>query len=271
MGIKKYLNERSVSTVAFWISPQGEITSSQQSHIDIIIKYPEKFGFTFDKIKEIYARFNEPVGHEGKAREEIIKLVLRKKFIRIRKYPKKFWSVNIFHLSLLNRNYLVDWANKLTTSGIDGYKENDLYFPVIITDLGRGREETTIGELAKGNLLEGEELQYFITEKHVSEWEDYKMPGIKDFLMNEEVTQAEWDDFKKTVDNYDWYHAMSDDVRVARKGRAQQDKIYGMLGKLKGDDFDKARFYFLDSMHKQNIPMTPEAEKEYKKLKQKIK
>ncbi len=270
MGIKNKLNERSVSTVAFWISPQGEITSSQQSHISIIIKYPEKFGFTIDKIKEIYDRFNEPMGHEGKAREEIVKLALRRKFVRIRKYPNKFWSINIFHLSLLDRNYLVDWAKKMTTTGIDGYKENDLHFPVIITDLGRGHEETTMGKLAKGGLLEGKELQYYITEKHISEWEDYKMTGIKDYLMNEEVSQSEWDDFQKTVDNYDWYHAMSDDTRVARKGRTQQDKIYSFLGKLKGDDADKAYYIFLKAMDKANMPMTPEAKKQYNDLKRKM-
>ena len=190
MSIKKFLNERSVSTVAMWISPQGEVTASQTSHIDAIIKYPEKFGFTFERIKDVYSRFGEPMGHEGKAREEIIKLVVRKKFVRIRKYPNKFWSVNVFHLSLLNKNHLVDWAKKMTTTGIDGYKENDKFFPVVITDLGRGHKETTIGKLAEGGLLEGLQQEYYVVEKHVSEWDDFVEEDshngkIKEFLMED--------------------------------------------------------------------------------------
>lgn len=171
---RNYLNERSVSTAAFWISPKGEITSSLTSHIDIILKNPEKFGFTKERLEKMYKSYGEPIGLEGKAREEIVKLVIRKRFIRIRKYPNKFWSVNIFHKSFLDMNYVTDWAKKLTTTGINGLKENDMYLPVIITDLGSYRKEVLMGELAKGNLLEGKELIYMTEVKNVILWEDLK-------------------------------------------------------------------------------------------------
>jgi hypothetical protein len=50
-------------------------------------------------------------------------------------------------------------------------KENDLHISVIITDLGRGHKELTMGELVQGKLLEGKEQIYFIVEKNIEEWE----------------------------------------------------------------------------------------------------
>jgi len=59
----------------------------------------------------------------------------------------------------------------MTTTGLFGMREKDLYFPVVITDLGRGHKELTMGELAQGKLLEGKIQEYFIVEKNIEEWE----------------------------------------------------------------------------------------------------
>jgi len=74
-------------------------------------------------------------------------------------------------MNFLDSNYLTDWAKKMTTTGINGMKENDLYIPVIITDLGRGHKKLTMGELVQGSLLEGKEQLHFIVEKNIEEWE----------------------------------------------------------------------------------------------------
>lgn len=147
----KVLKESSVKTVAMWISPKGDIIASQNTHIAMVISQPQKFGLTMDKIKKTYTSYGEPLSHEGKAREEIVKRLLMHKWIRIRKYANKFWSVNIFSQRFLNMKLITDWANKMITTGIQGYKENDKYFPVIITDLANFREEKPISEYASMN------------------------------------------------------------------------------------------------------------------------
>ena len=56
----------------FFISPLGEIIPGEINHINTVIKYSDKFGYTRDRIEEIYKYHNERVGLEGKARLEII-------------------------------------------------------------------------------------------------------------------------------------------------------------------------------------------------------
>ena len=148
---KKVVKESSATTVAMWISPKGEIIASQNTHISMVVQQPEKFGLTIEKLKKTFDSYGEPLSHEGKAREEIIKRLLLHKWIRIRKYPNKFWSINIFSERFLNRKLVNDWAKKMMTTGIQGYKENDKYFPVIITDLANFREEKPIIEYAELN------------------------------------------------------------------------------------------------------------------------
>jgi hypothetical protein len=52
----------------------------------MVIQNPEKFGLTFDYIKQRFDEYGEKMGQEGKAREEIIMSLLEQGFVRIRKY-----------------------------------------------------------------------------------------------------------------------------------------------------------------------------------------
>lgn len=45
----------------------------------MVIAKPEKFGLKREDIEKTYKSYAEPIGHEGKAREMIIKRLLRKK------------------------------------------------------------------------------------------------------------------------------------------------------------------------------------------------
>jgi len=77
------------------ISPNGEIVSVGDTHIDAIIKNPSKFGLSASEIEKTYEKYNEPMGIEGKAREEIIINVVKRGWIRVRRYRNDGYSVNI--------------------------------------------------------------------------------------------------------------------------------------------------------------------------------
>lgn len=134
-------------SVAYWINPYGKIVSNgYKSHIQMIIDKPAKFGYTRDKIESIYKRYNEPMGKEGKAREDIIKDVVSKGFIRIRLYPNQYWSITAFQWNKKTRQALSVWAEiakKVKQAGsymktkiltlkddnlITKYDINDLYY-----------------------------------------------------------------------------------------------------------------------------------------------
>lgn len=158
MKFETYMKQgKKFTTAAFWISPTGEVVGSYKKHINMVIENPEKFGLTLEKIKDFYASYGEPMGHEGRAREEIIKRLVRKKWIRIRKWPNKFYTIYFFYKKMYNRKFLQEWAKKMITTGISGFKETDKYFPVVLTDTSKYREELTIEDLAnelnESNLL----------------------------------------------------------------------------------------------------------------------
>lgn len=151
-----YLKEIT-GTVAYWISPRGQVLPVATNHIDIVIKHPKKFGYTTEKIEEIYARHEERMGSEGNAREEIIIDLLKKGFIRIRRY-KNAYSLNIGRMSKKVKDILFDWANKLINKGIDGMKEKDVYMPINIQGFtDQFNRSLTIKEVAEDALFEGVE------------------------------------------------------------------------------------------------------------------
>jgi hypothetical protein len=157
--LKRHIIEASTitGTVAYWISPRGEILPVTTNHIDIVIKSPAKFGYTTAKIEKIYANHGEHMGQEGDAREEIILDLLNKGFIRIRRYKSQY-SLNIGKMSKKVKDILFDWASKLLNTGINGMKEKDKYMPVKILGFKPNFQKTlTVQEIANDALFEGTE------------------------------------------------------------------------------------------------------------------
>lgn len=174
MKLREYMTE-SLKTVAIWISPKGEITAGLNNHISMIIKNPETFGMDFDYIKKIHDSFKEKIGQEGKARENILRSVVMKKFIRIRKYDK-FYTINALMKNFLDKEHLTEWAKLMLSKGINGFKEPDKDFPVVMTDMGKYRKETTIGKIADGVLYETNENYIgnrLIIKKSITEFLKY--------------------------------------------------------------------------------------------------
>ena len=81
---------------AFWVKGNKIIELFVENHIGYIIKNPKLFGLTKEEIVNTYKSFNEPLGLEGDAREEIIKGIAKDGWIRIRYYSGhggEYWSI----------------------------------------------------------------------------------------------------------------------------------------------------------------------------------
>lgn|SRR5574343_32564 len=160
---------------AFWISPKGKVISvDSDKHISVIIKNPSFFGVSKEYVESTYAKYDEPIGSEGKAREEIIShLVTQKHFIRIRRYPNKFWSINLYSWDGKTQDILFGWALDLI-AGTNGAKEDDVYMPVKI-DSQRGvvPRDLTIGDLAKGKHLSESKIRPDIHLIYIKEVDNF--------------------------------------------------------------------------------------------------
>lgn len=156
MKYKSYLQE--ANSQAYWISPYGQVVEVGTNHINLIIANPKKFGYTKEKIKEVYDKYGEPLGVEGKAREEIISDVVSKGWIRVRRYGNKGYSVNINQMTKKVKDILFDWAYKLLNTGINGMKEVDKYIPVNIVGFkDHFKKNSTMQDIANDVLYESGE------------------------------------------------------------------------------------------------------------------
>jgi hypothetical protein len=132
---------------AFWISPEGETFEIEFSHIATILKYPSKFGYSREKLEQVFQKHGERLGQEASAREEIIKELVTKGWIRVRLYDN-YWSVNVADMTDTTKHFLRYWACKV----IDGeFGEVDRYAPIRISGLHR---EWTFSDLEEVGRME---------------------------------------------------------------------------------------------------------------------
>lgn len=111
---------------AYWISPSGEVIDCATTHISEVINKPEQFGLTRKGIEDLYKQYDEPLGHEGKAREEIMLGLIKKGWTRIRWVPSRYsWTVQIADLTKRIMDNLQNWAMSVITSD-EGLKNTDV-------------------------------------------------------------------------------------------------------------------------------------------------
>ncbi|MDD5092731.1 MAG: hypothetical protein PHQ23_17670 [Candidatus Wallbacteria bacterium] len=120
---------------AFWISPDGEILSVRISHVDEIIRMPERFGLTREEAIAAYTRHGEPLGLEGSARDELIKRVCERGWIRIRIY-REYVSVTLHRLDSDAQFRLEKWEKWLKRTAKNTEANFDPHLPVRVTELG---------------------------------------------------------------------------------------------------------------------------------------
>ena len=116
-------------SVAFFLSPSGDVIYVPQNHISTVIADPERFGLTTEKIQSVYDMHGEKIGVEGEARRELLLRVIADGWIRIRRYPNRYWSVIAPSLMPAVRECLRVWAAELLF-GTGGFKEADRHMPV---------------------------------------------------------------------------------------------------------------------------------------------
>ena len=82
---------------AYWIAPDGCVIAVAVRHIITVCNAPERFGLTYEQINEAFARHGEPLGHEGRARQEIMAdLIINHGWIRVRYLPRRDrWIVEL--------------------------------------------------------------------------------------------------------------------------------------------------------------------------------
>jgi hypothetical protein len=172
MKFSKYLEEAK-SLAAYFISPSGKVIPTKENHIRVIIENPKTFGYTSDEIRKIYDKYNEKVGTEGRAREEIILDLVKKGWIRARRYTNQRWSINTNKLNKRVKNILYRFFQSLL-KGIAGFREKDMYMPVVIQDFYGVNMTSTVGDIIKDALFfESTDYDESIIIETFDEIEDY--------------------------------------------------------------------------------------------------
>lgn len=157
MKFREYVDEGMGSIKkAYFISPFGKIVDCERTHIEKIISNPGYFGYTKEEIEEKYNRYNERIGTEGKAREEILIELLNKGWIHLRRH-KNFWNVSLNKINKKTKNHLQRWAEKVQTN-LYGFKERDKFTPVKIQS-SNTRQEYTVKEISSDVLFRTNEMK----------------------------------------------------------------------------------------------------------------
>lgn len=110
------LDEITWRRVGLWLSPEGHWLQVSQNHVKDIISNPSKFGVSSEIISALYLKHNEPVGKEGQAREDLIALVLRSGWVRIRNY-QNHWSVTVLRPSTAVIDNIRNWIEHFVDQG----------------------------------------------------------------------------------------------------------------------------------------------------------
>ena len=135
-------------TIAFWITPDGVTHLVPSTHIQFVIEHPDMFCISLDDLRQRYLEQNEPWGSEGVARHTTICELVKKGWIRIRRYPQDY-SVNVPELDDVNRDVLAQFANRLLNEGFEGRYESDTYMPMRIVEMNNGKSSSIpLGKVA---------------------------------------------------------------------------------------------------------------------------
>ncbi len=144
----------------FWIdTATGMAILLRRKHINAVLDHPEVFGFKREELEEIYRQEGEPLGLEGRARERIMAMAVKKGWIRVRRYRGK-WEAVSFNVPSLQGNVrrLLSSFSRGVIQGIkittkEGGNEIVTDFPetgAFISDRGgRILQNSTLGEIAR--------------------------------------------------------------------------------------------------------------------------
>ncbi|MFZ9047096.1 MAG: hypothetical protein ACO2ZZ_14675 [Cyclobacteriaceae bacterium] len=146
---------------AYWVDPNGKILRlTEPLHITQILHNPEKFGENEKDLRALYDKNKEKYGSEGKTRDEVMRRVIKKGFIRVRLYTGggDYWSVTIERFGRKEKKTLQVWAKEAAKNKVVGK-----YADVKIVELSRDKvHEYEVDDLVKGDhLYESEIIEDF--------------------------------------------------------------------------------------------------------------
>ena len=167
---------------AYWITRLGKVRPVINTHIDDVIDSPVSFELTNAEIQEVYTKYNEALRVEGRARDDIIKNLCLKGWIRIRYYQTgNYYAIDVGNLNSKTREYLFEWAFKELE-----IVPNHKFSNVNISEFSSGATfEYDMNYIASGVLLSSFQKRAFVS--------DYLIPvhSGENFLSMEPVARME--------------------------------------------------------------------------------
>ena len=134
---------------AYWLSPTGMLRPVDTLHIEDIVNEPAEFGFTKKIIKETYKKHGETLPLEGKARDELVNILLGKGWTRIRYYKTgNYYDIEI-GTGQDSKEHLLQWALK-TLEALPERKDSRVVIRIV---LKAGYSEHKLEDLISGNVL----------------------------------------------------------------------------------------------------------------------
>lgn len=142
---------------AFFISPSGKIVPTSATHVATVISKPKQFGMTREQIDSIYKKHKEKPGSEGNAREDLLRQLISKGWIRVRKYNRPDrWSVNVSRLNKRTKDRIYRWAKALLKSN-KGAKYDEVHI-VALDDPSTSVVRMDVDDIAKDALYTESEV-----------------------------------------------------------------------------------------------------------------
>ena len=121
---------------AFWLLPDGTVRRVATSHVAELLRDPPAFGWTRAELEAAYARHGEPLGLEGRARDELIRATVARGYVRLREHLGRDgcrWSLTVGTLDAPIRALLRAWLGTL-------HPEWKRTMPVALVEVASGRE-----------------------------------------------------------------------------------------------------------------------------------
>ena len=158
-----------IQSEGYYIAPTGDIIPIETTHIESALKHPEKFRTTKKELLEIFDKYDEPYGHEGKARDEILSKFLREGWIRLRYLPRNdVFTAQLDKLTKRKKDWLYGFAQE-AMKGIKGVKYSSHSEISIINLQGNVLEHHSLKEISQDVLFKNAKKQKVIA---MSEYKD---------------------------------------------------------------------------------------------------
>jgi len=93
-------------------------------------------------LEACYKIHGETLYREGAARTEILLELVRNGWIRLRRYPNRYWSATLDTVSPCTMKRMRGWAEEII-SGVGGIREEDLFMPVRMAPVSGGNVQWT--------------------------------------------------------------------------------------------------------------------------------